>query len=537
MELAIPVVAFGWLYLISNQKQKTEPFAARKKIPMLESSVERHYLPKEPERSTESFTDMAGRQIPVGDLTSQNMVPFLGRQKAVGKEFRDQSEQMLDTKIGGGALQFTKAEVAPMFRPQDNVQQPNGSPNQSDFYQSRVNPSLMSNNVKPFEEIRVGPGLNQGYGTQGSGGFNSGMEAREKWTEKTVDDLRVVTNPKQTFTYDGHMGPAQTLVKNLGLEPKMEKHLPDRYFINTPDRYFTNVGAEVAPTYRSKQMNPEVHRTHVPYVGGAGKSSDEKMPQKPLIHQDHRQQFLNPIPLAPAGTAVSHSNVENERKSMTAYANNRTTTAPQHAGNIHALIGAITAPVTDLLRPTRKETVLTPKRLGNASMTGPTPQLLPTANIVPTTTKETTEFSPYALGMRPYLPTSEGYSVPTKVTAPRRADIATSYSGNPGAMHPKQASYDSAYNSTISANRVSEGYMPTGNSNLFTGNIQQTTHNMRSHQTNMGVAPSNYISTPPTARMTETRAPQAYETPQRNTADILDAFKANPYTHSLHSVA
>jgi hypothetical protein len=465
------------------------------------------------------------------------MVPFLGRQKAVGKEFREQTEQNLDTKTGSGALHFTKSEAAPLFKPEDNLQQPYGSPNRSDFYQSRVNPSLMVNNVKPFEEIRVGPGLNQGFTTQGSGGFNSGMEARDKWTEKTVDDLRVLTNPKQTFTYDGHMGPAQTLVKNIGIEPKMEKHLPDKYFINTPDRYMTNVGAEVAPTYRSKQMNPDVHRVHSSYVGGAGQTSTEKMPQKPLIRQDHRQQFLTPLPLAPAGVAVSHSNVDNERKSMTAYANNRTTTAPERMGNINALIGAITAPVTDFLRPTRKETVLTPKRLGNASMSGPTPQLLPTASSVPTTTKETTTFSPYALGMRPYLPSTDGYVVPTTTSAPKRTPTTMSYAGNPGGMLPKPVSYDADYNATISANRATEGRTAVGNSNLFSAHINQTTHTMRYHEANMGVAPSSYIPTPPTSHMAETRSPQSYSSLQRNNPDILDAFKANPYTQSLHSVA
>jgi hypothetical protein len=352
---------------------------------------------------------MAGRNMAVGELTSMNMVPFLGRTKAVGKEFREQTEQSLDAKTGTGSLQFTKAEVAPLFKPQENVQQPYGSQNNSDFFQSRVNPSMNAHNVKPFQEQWVGPGLNQGYGTEGSGGYNSGMEAREKWTEKTVDELRVLTNPKQTFTYDGHMGPAQSLIKNVGIEGKVEKHLPDKFFINTPDRYFTTVGQEVGPTYRSQQMNPDVSRVHVPYVGGAGQSGQEKMPQKPLIRQDHRQQFLTPLALAPAQGPVPASNVAAERKSMTAYANNRTTTSSEHNGNMGALISAITAPVTDFLRPTRKETVLTPKRLGNASMSGPTPQLLPTAKNVPTTTKETTTFSPFAAGMRPYLPASDGY--------------------------------------------------------------------------------------------------------------------------------
>ena len=46
--------------------------------------------------------------------------------------------------------------------------------------QDRMKDTLTSkmNNVKPWQEIQVGPGLGKGYSSQGSGGFNSGMEQR-----------------------------------------------------------------------------------------------------------------------------------------------------------------------------------------------------------------------------------------------------------------------------------------------------------------------------------------------------------------------
>ena len=488
------------------------------------------------ENATDRFKDMAGRNVEVGDLTSINMVPFLGRTKAVGKEFREQTESGLDNRTGTGALQFVKSEVAPLFKPQENIEQPYGSKNMNDFYQSRVNASMNMHNVKPFQEQQVAPGLNLGYGVQGSGGFNSGMEAREKWGEKTVDELRVLTNPKQTFTYDGHQGPAQNLVQNMGIEGKIEKRLPDKFFVNTPDRYFTGVGVEVAPTYRSQQMNPEVHRMHSSYVGGAGKAGMEKAPQKPLIREDNRQQLAGPH-LAPASMPIQQGNLENERNSMAAYANNRTTNANEHIGNIGALIGAIAAPLTDILRPTRKETVLTPKRLGNATVpTGPTPQLLPTAAAVPVTTKETTTYSPFASGMRPHQAAANGYTVANiQLPASKRAETSVSYVGGAGGMLPKPTSYSSAQ--LVPADRSASGYTPGGNIELFSSKINQTTSTMRQHPNNMGVAPSILYSLPPTAPMNETRTPQSYQHLDRNTPDILDAFRNNPYTHSLSSVA
>ena len=534
MELAIPVIAFGWLYLISNQK-KPETFLSRNDIPT--QRTQQYYQPTvSSEIADKNFTDMAGRNVPVASITSQNMVPFLGRTKAMGNEFREQTEQGLDAKTGSGALQFTKSEVAPLFQPQENFQRPFGSPNHSDFYQSRVNPSMNVHNVKPFQEQQVGPGLNLGFGAEGSGGFNSGMEARDKWSEKTVDELRVLTKPKQTFTYDGHMGPAQNIVQNMGIQGTIEKRLPDKFFINTPDRYFTGVGDEKAPSYRSQQMNPEVHRVHSSYVGGAGQAGMEKMPIKPLVREDNRQQ-LPKLPLAPAGMPIAQGNAENERKSMSAYSNNRTTNHMEHSGGLGALIGAITAPVTDILRPTRKETVLIPKRLGNASVvTGPSPQLLPTAAKAPVTTKETTAYSPYAVGMRPYQPATNGYTVANVVVpASKRAETAISYVGNAGGMLPKPTSYESVQH--ISEDRTAQGFTPGGNINLFVGGINQKTTTMREHPTNMGVAPSTLYSLPPPIQMNETRSPQSYQQLQRNSPDILEAFRNNPYTHSLSSVA
>ena len=49
------------------------------------------------------------------------------------------------------------------------------------------------------------------------GGFNSGMEARDKWFLKTVDQLRVKNNPKNSYKGQmlelvGRRGPEEKLV-------------------------------------------------------------------------------------------------------------------------------------------------------------------------------------------------------------------------------------------------------------------------------------------------------------------------------------
>ena len=133
-----------------------------------------------------------------------------------------------------------KKAQAPLFAPQKNMGWAHGTPNMSDFFQSRVNPAMKMSNVKPFESQNVGPGLNRGYTTLGSGGFNSGMEARERWIAKSVDELRIKTNPKITFP--GVMLGAKRAVQNRGIEGKIEKYRPDTFYINGPERYFTTTG-------------------------------------------------------------------------------------------------------------------------------------------------------------------------------------------------------------------------------------------------------------------------------------------------------
>ncbi|NBR15094.1 MAG: hypothetical protein EBU01_11030, partial [Crocinitomicaceae bacterium] len=75
------------------------------------------------------------------------------------------AETVLDNMNGSGSQVIKKIEQAPLFKPEDNVQWSHGAPNQSDFFQSRVNPGMRNNNVKPFATENVGPGLNQGYST------------------------------------------------------------------------------------------------------------------------------------------------------------------------------------------------------------------------------------------------------------------------------------------------------------------------------------------------------------------------------------
>jgi hypothetical protein len=538
MELAIPLVALGGLYVISNQKKesfKNTTKVVQQSYPSKPIHENKHFVSPNVNK-IHDYVDMAGRKQNLDDQT-KNMVPFFGKQKNIGTSMKSNDEQdyTLDNYVGAGSMQITKTENAPLFKPHDNIQWATGAPNQSDFYQSRVNPSQNMNNVKPFQEEHVGPGMNQGYSTEGSGGFNSGMEARQEWLPKTVNELRVATKPKVSFELTNHQGPAQSKVTNTGTIGKVEKYLPDKFFINTPDRYLTTTGIEQGPTLRSIQPDPTVHRatTTKSYSGVAGNSGPSSQPQHGLYRVDHRQQFKGEH-FNPAISPVEQNNLNNVSKSIQLLPNNRTTTKPESFSIMKGLVNAITAPISDILRPTRKETFgLT--RVGVLGSTVPQQTLKPEDKLQPNI-KETTTYSPYSMGQRPYNPTTDGgYKVSEHQPISNQRDSTNVYyTGISGSTLPQTVSYEAEYNSLIKSNRANEGRIAGGNTQMYSPNINQENNNMKplAHTSYMGI-PQGINSVSSMEQIGGIRMPQSYSNDNRNSSDLLSSLKQNPYVHSI----
>ena len=101
----------------------------------------------------------------------------------------------------------------------------------------RFIPSYQRNGETPIQKINVGPGLDQGYSSVPCGGLNQANK-RDFVMPKTVDELRVKTNPK--LQYAGRIIPGQKETQR-GITSKVNKNRPDRYYNNCSDRYFTSV--------------------------------------------------------------------------------------------------------------------------------------------------------------------------------------------------------------------------------------------------------------------------------------------------------
>lgn len=596
METVIPLIAIGGLYIISNQNKKQtqnheESFINKHNIlpntdipdvnypseypPFTDENskttklstvnkydtqhvyTDKYFNAEKNIEKTNSYSplnegniydndkkyySLNGEKVSQDYFRHNNMVPYFGGHIRSRNVDAKANEQILDSYSGSGSQSFAKREQAPLFSPGENYHWGTGMPNFNDFYKSRVNPSSRMANVKPFEEELVGPGLGLGYTTNGSDGFNSGMMNREAWMEKTVDDLRVSTNPKSSGLIAlGHEGPAMHYVTNRGFLGNMEKNRPDTTFELGQDRLMTTVGLEKGPTSRSIQVDRFVSRpeTTTEYAGVASNTNASF-----YIDGEYKESIKNQygdVPLKPAFAGGKGHITESDYgiKTKNAYPNNRTANyQDKYFGPMGGVIGAVVAPLLDALRPSRKENTIGTLRpyqnakacVNSSYMFNPNDKPLPTI-------REMTENSKFHLNTN--LQNRGAYAV---------ADVQPSYTnrkdtddfyyvGNSSAreglrdMKNYQAEYNQR-NNDIKSSTIN-GRLVQGNMNLYNGNINMISKPKDNLLVNnRPLAPEGAKKSPSlynTGKLSGSQ--ELYQNIQldRTQPELLNALKSNPY--------
>jgi hypothetical protein len=615
MELAIPLVALGGLYVISNQNQSKKQEGLTKKSNMksqeafnnmgISTNLQQktpesrfsNYLPNtnvspqnypimnnkelidnvqeypnpnvatdkyfnqnryeqkeragvQVDNNIQQFYSLTGNYMNTQEFDHNNMVPFNGRKPRGQVYNNNNSETILDNYVGSGSQVIKKIEQAPLFSPQENVQWTYGMPDMSDFYQSRQNPVNKNHMVKPFESIQVGPGLDKGYSSSGSLGFNSGMEARDKWLPKTVDELRISTNPKQEYDLNGLQGPAQSAIKNVGLEGKVEKYRPDTFFINTQDRWLTTTGAEKAgqlvPEYIVK---PSTRNETATYQHGTPNATLKTASYVPTKHEASKRIQLEGFNVghssATKSAPLQHESQEKHHNSHTNYENNRSiNTQPQTFGSgFSSAIGSVIAPILDILKPSRKEEYTCNMRVfGNMTGEVPNGYVFNSEDSANTTIKETTLYQPNT-----YIGNQNdnaGYLVSDHQPITNQRDTLNHDSLMGASAKYGVRQYDSVYRQTNSEAKEKTiiGRTNLGNAKNFNSQMNVTMSKLDCDRENNRMwAPQAVIQNGPSLQTygkVNSTIPQYGEESQgcqRISGDILKAFKENPYTHSLSS--
>lgn len=593
MELAIPFIALSGLYIINRQQEKREglkrkittenflnqslpnvsPIApnypklntSNSNNPPLENNLNYYdtpnpatdlYLNQSLYEKKENMGinvgmaikdvySLSGDYMKSNEFKHNNMVPFYGA-KIKGQMYNEATESQLDNMVGAGSQIIRKVEQAPLFEPKSDMQYPYGTPDMTEFFASRQVPSNVNNNVKPFESIHVGPGLNQGFESQGSGGFNSGMEQRDMWIPKTVDELRVDTNPKMTYILDGLGGPAESVVKNVGIEGFVEKYKPDTFYVNSQDRLFTTTGIghagqllPVQAVYQNNRSNP------TPYEGipiSNTKSSYHIGEYETARRPELERTGMNIPSLQGMGPLheLDHLNT------MKIEHNNRSRcNQPVRVGNsFSSSIRAAIVPFMDVLKPTKKENVSGVTVYGNTnSMTSGTYTINP-YDVPKTTNKETVLFS--STGFVGNQRSDAVNSLTEFQIIQNQRDTASQNGGfgpmGGGGTRIGSQVYDSTYNQTNNDKKdYVDNYKSTGNLPLFTGAVN-VSQSKDGRSTEYVGAPGSVI---PMSASTQTIGNLKPILPhgssdievQRINPDILKAFRENPYTFSLTNSA
>jgi hypothetical protein len=502
------------------------------------------------QQGTAKYVSLSGQSVDIDYYRHNNMQPFFGSKSHTGGNINS-TESTLDNYQGGGSQYISKKEIAPMFEPGTNLQYAFGTPNQTDFIKSRINSSIKMTGVKPFEDVKVGPGLGLGYGSEGVAGYNSGMLARDLWRDKTVDELRVNNNQKASgLTALGYEGPAYSAITQRGDIGIQEKNHVETAYEMGPERYFTTTGNKSGQTLRPIENDRETFRqnTAQEYTGVAGNQNLQYV--KGEYMESHNQE-LGAVQFTPAyASNMATANEEDySNKSFKSYPNNRTySNNDDYYGIVGSAIGASIAPLLDILRPSRKENVIgTLRPYQNPKSAVENSYVFNPADTLPATMRQTTEHSNFHLNVDSNQQ-GGAYKVTPQQPIHNERDTTTDFYyagiGSAGERGRAPRTYDAEYcqrNNDIKASTINGRLVP-GNMSLMNGNMNSSKDVVRDSilQNNREVTGLINSQAPSMETFGQLQGTQSSlfngVQLERNNGDVLQQLKGNPYTQNILNV-
>ena len=188
---------------------------------------------------------LTGNPIEPNNFTHNNQQPFFG--STIKQNLDEFSTRGIMENFTGTNDNYQKKQEQPQFfEQQKNMTNVYGTQNMDGYMLDRYHVSNMRDNESPIEKINVGPGLNQGFTSNPSGGFQQ-SDTRDYVVPKTTDESRVKTNPK--VSYYGRINPGEKISKP-GKVGTIYKNKPDTFYVQNADRYLTTTGQVIAPEQR-----------------------------------------------------------------------------------------------------------------------------------------------------------------------------------------------------------------------------------------------------------------------------------------------
>ena len=521
-------------------------------------------------------------------FTHNNMVPFFGDSaKQNVYEFANQS--ILESHTGNLNYNKQKREIAPLFKPTKNVGNVNGSKIYSDSLVDRYLPSNKRRNEVPIEPVRVGPGINRGYTAKPTGGFQQ-YDIRDVVMPKTVDDLRVLSNPK--VSYKGKVVAGKAKITKRGSLGKMYKHKPETTFEHGIDKWFTTTGAQIKEKMRPEVLIPDTQRmtTSTNELGVAAPTNGENVALRPKIRKSRNNTYegTGPRNADAQGHWTNEEIADYGKGNIEMFANSRDITGLRtHITNLAAIFKEITLPLQDLMKTTKKENIEHNTNVGNFGNQGPSKiTVWDPEDVARTTVRNTLDAVDTAINLKEAAPTritiydptdvarttlkelniennhlgcvaishidrNNGYIIESSImnapTTNKQITSDHSYTGIADSVHEKQMSYEAYEN--MEQNYTKEGTLvgrrptdsnvsiPSGKKNVRII-VNKNEKNYINKRNGLKTQMTKTIPSIDTCGTTNTRQKINYENiSNRIDPSYLDAYRNNPYTQSLNSVA
>ena len=359
--------------------------------------------------------------------------------------------------------------------------------------------------------------------------------------------MRVLTNPKIEYDLKNHEGPSYSFIQKPGLIGRVEKQKPDTFFIQGQDRWLTTTGSEKAQTIRPVQEMGIIRRTNddVNYSGPAG-SKEEGAGYAPTHYEASKRTptMMKDIPHSSAGGRGPE--IDHDKKNKYHNKNNHRSSVAQldtMRSGFSGAIGAVIAPLMDVLKPSRKEEVTNNIRVyGNSGTTVASNYVLNPNDVTNTTVKETTMYAPnfYINNQKEgqYINTYMPYDLTQRDTS------SEEYIGGVGNNNSGPMIYDAIYKQTNNEIKSQTIHSRTnvGGTQMFNQKMNVSLSKQDESRTDGRLfTPASVLAMPPSKEnYGNLIGPQKYNMQiqtERNTSDILNAFRQNPYTQSLTSSA
>lgn len=332
------------------------------------------------------YSHLAGRYLTNDEFTHNNMMPFYGSKVRQNMKM-DKGHELLENFTGVSSLHEPKKEQKSMY--DMSVGRTTGMPMNTEFMAQRMNVSQVQTGVFPLEPVRVGKGLGQGYTAEPSGGFQQ-ANTREYAMPKSYDELRKGSlNAKAVYTAQHNMG--------AGMAQRGMVVAPENRKVTFADQGDTRMLPSTGSSSREarhgevmcRQGERDLENVYIPppTKATAKMISSYNIQDTRLRDDSATMEIRNNMTMSNTFNPeydYGLSSIEMEPTTRETFVNK------SRPGNLTSMIKSFVAPLTDILRPNKKELYVQPAReFNNLDPQIPEKAQIKSTDVARTTLKET----------------------------------------------------------------------------------------------------------------------------------------------------